>query len=607
VNFPVAHLFSAGIPHVSLIFASLWPWAFGMLAVALLLSGLDDFIPLLICVAKTVLTSKPLTFASLEELNRVQRRMAIFVPCWKESEVIGNMVRHNLAAIRYRNFDFFLGAYPNDEATITAAGRLSETFSNVHVAVCRDPGPTSKADCLNWIYQRMREFEEQQNTYFDTVVLHDAEDMIHPEALGLINRERARYEMVQVPVLPLPTPYYEITHGVYCDEFAEFQTIDMHARQYSRSFVPSNGVGTGFAREILERLATERGQVFDAESLTEDYEIGVYIHACGYRQLFAPLARVNNDLVATREYFPRSARSAIRQRTRWITGIALQCWERHGWQGDWRTRYWFWRDRKGILANPLSLLTNLLFFAGLVNWCICAAENRPWDFEVHNPRVVVLCWLTLLLQCVRLSVRMFCVGRIFGFRFALGVPVRSFHANLINCSATLRALWRYYRSRQDGNKLVWLKTEHAYPNRDLLAHQRGELSDVLVSSGCIAEDKLKEIMAELPAGTDLCEHLLANKIVSDEDLCRAMSLHSGVPSAQVDARKVKQRVARSLPAQVEKRFGVVPVDVQKGRLHVAGERVPPSAVLEELKDFTSLPIDFHLVTRRNYEELRKLL
>ena len=52
-------------------------------------------------------------------------------------------------------------------------------------------------------------------------------------------------------MLPLPTPFFELTHGVYCDEFAEFQNIDMHARQFSGSFVPSNGVGTGFAREIL--------------------------------------------------------------------------------------------------------------------------------------------------------------------------------------------------------------------------------------------------------------------------------------------------------------------------------------------------------------------
>ena len=116
------------------------------------------------------------------------------------------MVRHNLAAIRYRNFDFFLGAIPTTRPLMAATRQLAETFRNVHVAECANAGPTSKADCLNWVYRRMLRFEEEHGVRFDTVVLHDAEDMIHPEALCLIDRDaRPAYAMVQVPVLPLPT------------------------------------------------------------------------------------------------------------------------------------------------------------------------------------------------------------------------------------------------------------------------------------------------------------------------------------------------------------------------------------------------------------------
>jgi bacteriophage N4 adsorption protein B len=480
-------------------------------------------------------------------------------------------------------------------------------FHNVHVAECAKPGPTSKADCLNWVYRRMLRFEEDRGAHFDTIVLHDAEDMIHPEALALINRERETYAMVQVPVLPLATRLQEVTHGVYCDEFAEFQTIDMHARQFSGSFVPSNGVGTGFAREILDRLAAERGDVFDAESLTEDYEIGVYIHAAGYRQLFAPLRRKDGEFIATREYFPRTARSAIRQRTRWITGIALQCWERRGWRGNWRTRYWFWRDRKGLIANPIGLLTNVLFLAGITSWCVSAAQHQPWPLAVQNPALVLLCWFTLTLQCLRTGLRMLCVARIFDTGFALAVPLRAFHGNLINCSATLRALWRYAHARWQGNTHVWLKTEHAYPAHDALAQHRGELTDVLVSCGFVSQQKLSLALAGLPSGTNLAEYLRASGVVSDEDVCKALSLHTGVPSLKVDARKVKALVARSLPAHLEKRHGVVPIRVHGGKLLVAGRNLLPADALEELQSFTSLPIEFQLVTQRNYEELRKLL
>lgn len=443
-----------------------WPWVLGALAVALLLSGIDDLIPVLICALSRLRAAPAASASSSQEAANSERRIAIFVPCWKESDVIGNMVRHNLSAIRYRNFDLFLGVYPNDEETVRIAHELAENFRNVHVAACPHPGPTSKADCLNWIYQRMARYEVQENTYFDTIVLHDAEDLIHPQALALIDRERARHAMVQVPVLPLPTPVGDFTHGIYCDEFAEYQTIDMRARQFSRSFIPSNGVGTGFAREILERLARERqNRIFDPASLTEDYEIGVYIHRSGFSQLFAPLSHSDKDFVATREFFPGRVRSAIRQRTRWLTGIALQGWERDGWRGSWRTRYWFWRDRKGLVTNPLSLLTNLVFLAGLTDWIVSLSMRRPWWFAVANPLVGRLCVATASLQLIRLVLRSLCVANLYGMKMGATVLFRCLHANFVNCVASLCALRNYTIACVKHSSLKWDKTDHIYPTQ----------------------------------------------------------------------------------------------------------------------------------------------
>ena len=588
-------------------FSSIWVWCFATLAIILLLSGLDDLIPILVCLRQWVFARKKLEARPLMEGTAEPRRIAIFVPCWKESAVIGNMVRHNLAAIRYTNYDFFLGTYPNDEPTVKEARQLAAFFPNVHVAVCERPGPTSKADCLNTVFRRMAQFETESGVHFDTIVLHDAEDMIHPDSLSLINRERFEYHMVQVPVLPIPTPISQITHGVYCDEFAEFQTIDMHARQYSKSFVPSNGVGTGFAREILDQLAAERGEIFDAASLTEDYEIGVYIHASKFKQKFAPLTKSESgELVATREYFPRTVRTAIRQRTRWVTGIALQCWERRGWKGDWRTKYWFWRDRKGLFASPLSLLTNFLFIAGLADYIVAAIHHRPWAFAVNNPKLIVLSLATTILQCFRIALRMVCVGRIFGALFAMGVPLRTFHGNLINCFASVRALWRYFKAKRGGLTHVWLKTEHAYPNRDALVQQRGDLSEVLLQSRIITQEQLNEVLPLMSEESDLGNLLLMMGMVSEDDLCRARSLHAGVISGKVEVKLVKPRIVRTLPRHVIKRFGVLPVALNDGRLLVAGPYVPAPTLFEELKRFTSLPIDFQLVTKSNFDELAKL-
>lgn len=585
------------------IFRLLWPYAFGLLATVLLLSGLDDLIPALICLRHYFRKKE-----QPPETKGANHRIAIFVPCWNESAVIGNMIRHNMASIRYQNFDFFLGVYPNDDATMRVAAQLSEAFRNVHVAECAHPGPTSKADCLNWIFQRMLLFEEANRVRFDTVVLHDAEDLVHPDALSVIDRERSRYDMVQVPVLPLTTPFYETTHGVYCDEFSEFQFIDMPARQLSGSFVPSNGVGTGFAREILDQLARERHNVvFDAASLTEDYEIGVYTHAQGYRQLFVPLAQGERGWMSTKEYFPRRVGAAIRQRTRWVTGIALQTWERVGWHGCPWCRYWFWRDRKGLVANPLSFLTNLLFLAGAIDWFLAQANHRPWAFAFSNPNIVRLCWLTLTLQCVRIAIRMACVGRIYGLLFACFVPLRCLYGNFINACSSVRAIFKYVQARRRQERLAWTKTDHAYPTREALTLHQRELHEVLLQSGYVSSEQIERIRVNFPGDSDLAEYLLSSGMLSEQELCRVLSLQSGLATAQIDSASVKPRIARTLPVHIEKRFGIVPFGLDTGRLLLAGATVPPGDALAEIRNHTCLDLELHLVTRQNYKELRSIL
>jgi adsorption protein B len=65
--------------------------------------------------------------------------------------------------------------------------------------MARALGPTSKADCLNWVYQRMLLFEAHHAEQFEIVMTHDVEDLIHPESLAKINTHSHRYEMIQIP------------------------------------------------------------------------------------------------------------------------------------------------------------------------------------------------------------------------------------------------------------------------------------------------------------------------------------------------------------------------------------------------------------------------
>ena len=433
------------------------------MVVWILLSGLDDlFITLVYLLRRSPHFPWP-EAAGLRAAS--ERRIAIFVPLWRESQVIGEMLDHNLATIGYANYDIFVGVYPNDLPTVRAVNQAAGRHPRIHVARCPHNGPTSKGDCLNWIYRRMREFEQRQGVHFDLVVTHDAEDWIHADSLRLINWFSRDYEMVQIPVLPLPTRAAEVTHGLYCDEFAEYQCKDIPVRQRLGGFLPANGVGTGFDRAALERLAASRyGKMFDPECLTEDYEIGFLLHAQGCRQIFVPLRFGGPGLVATREYFPHRFRASVRQRSRWVAGIVLQGWQHHGWRGPWRQVYWFWRDRKGLAGNLLSPVSSLFCIYGAASYVFSVWTGAPTHLGTHlAPWVSTACYCTLWITLIQGGVRMQASASVYGWRFALAVPARIPWGNLVNFAATVAALRQFLVARVQGHGLAWRKTEHVYP------------------------------------------------------------------------------------------------------------------------------------------------
>lgn len=580
-------------------------WLLVPLAFAILISGIDDLV-IDAAWAFSWLRGKWKPEARMfppgpRQLEAApQRTIAILVPLWHEHEVIARMLEHNLASIRYSGYHFFVGAYPNDDATQDAVRSVADRFSNVHLALCPHDGPTSKADCLNWIYQRLILHEEQTGERFEILVMHDAEDLIHPEELRWINYYAARFDFIQTPVLALRTPFFALTHGVYCDEFAEYHTRDMAVRPLLGGFVPSSGVGTGYRRDALETLArSAANKIFEPEALTEDYENGLRLFRLGCSQTFVPLVHPygTKEFVATREFFPQTWTAAMRQRTRWVMGIALQTWERHGWKGKPGEVYWLWRDRKGLLANPLSLLANLVFVYGLA--------TAIW--QRVSPLSIELCWVTFTIQCVRIAVRMACVARVYGVLFSLGVPVRAVYANALNAAATFNAVGRYAIARARKRPLKWLKTDHAYPNRAaLLAHKR-KLGEILVGSGILTAGALKAALATQPAGILLGQHLVRSGQMSEDSVYEALSFQQGLPIGVVDAHSVPRNVAHALPEHVVREWGVLPFRVVEGKLFVASAKLPTAGISASLRSFTALEIRFHLVTPAKFETLTAAL
>ena len=77
--------------------------------------------------------------------------MAIMVPAWQECDVIAAMVENMVQVMDYRNYSVFVGTYPNDPATIDEVERMRQRYPQLQRVEVPHPGPTCKADCLNWV------------------------------------------------------------------------------------------------------------------------------------------------------------------------------------------------------------------------------------------------------------------------------------------------------------------------------------------------------------------------------------------------------------------------------------------------------------------------
>lgn len=87
---------------------------------------------------------------TLAEAGGEQRFIAIFVPAWDESTVIGAMLRATVDRLDYGNYRIFVGHYRNDVATAAAISSVDDP--RIEPVLVDEDGPTTKADCLNHLY-----------------------------------------------------------------------------------------------------------------------------------------------------------------------------------------------------------------------------------------------------------------------------------------------------------------------------------------------------------------------------------------------------------------------------------------------------------------------
>ena len=385
-------------------------------------------------------------------------RLAIFVPAWDESDVIAETLSHALRTYGDQAFDIFVGCYPNDSATQEAVDRVLSPF--VHKTLCSAPGPTTKADCLNQLWRSAASIQAHK---YKGIVLHDAEDIVSPAELAIFDAMLDRFDLVQLPVVPFTDPSSRFIAGHYCDEFAEAHGKTMIVRECLGAGIPSAGVGCAIRWSALEVLAVANGGMpFDVGSLTEDYELGINLRAAGLKTVFVRIPTTDAPgIVATQAYFPATLDTAVRQKTRWVLGIALAGWDRLGWGGAWGENWMRLRDRRAVVAAILLLAGYLAMV--LYALILVADYFLDTDGKLFSPvftTIMIFNTVALVWRCI---VRAYFVGRIYGAGEALLSVIRLPVSNIIAMMAARRAVLQYFAYLSVGT-LRWDKTAHRIPD-----------------------------------------------------------------------------------------------------------------------------------------------
>lgn len=303
--------------------------------------------------------------------------------------------------------------------------------------------------------------EARRGAPFKAVVLHDAEDVVHADEIRLFDRMIDRFDMVQLPVLPLLSQRSRWIAGHYADEFAEAHGKHLVLREAIGAAVPSAGVGCCFARGMLGDIARDRGGVpFDADSLTEDYEIGLHIAERNGRTAFVAMRDAEGGLICTQEHFPETLSAAIRQKARWMAGISLAGWDRLGWCGSLRERWMRLHDRRASLS---ALVLFAAYLATLGHGVLMALSLVGAAEPIRYPAFVETALITTaFLMLWRLTLRAISTGRTYGWRQGIRSVPRLFICNIIAMLAARRAVGIYVRQLA-GSAVVWDKTRHRFP------------------------------------------------------------------------------------------------------------------------------------------------
>ena len=592
-------------------------YVFIVLVIAFTIGGLNDFFIDLYYwfrqLYRQIFKRKLIKPLTLDQLLAVDEKpVALILPAWQETGVIKRMLLNTLNTIDYRNYFIFVGVYPNDPETQAEVDQVSQAYPQVIKVVNSKPGPTTKADNLNEIYRGLQQFEQQTGLTFDIVVLSDSEDIHHPLSFKLFNYLMPRFEMIQIPIIPLETPWHSFVGGVYMDEFAEMHLKELLVREKISRILPSAGTSTAFWLSSLRKLDEgNTGQIFNPKSLTEDYEVGIKFGKLGLRQIMLiqwvervvtkegkPKPRKVKELVATRAFFLTEFKKAMRQRARWVYGIAWQGLKNVGWDRHLKVNYSLMRDRVSFFANFLYVFGYLLILYVLTVFVVHLF--RP-DFGIPPLVRPDEIWWKLALVVLffffwRILMRFIFVNKIYGAGQALLTPIRIVVGNVLNFASSALAMLWLIRAVSTKKEQTWIKTEHEFPAEKLEVFRR-KIGDLLLSRHQVTAKQLEQaVRVQKKSKKKLGQILLELGYINEEELASALAYQRQWAFVEIDPFAIEPGLLRIIPKWMAERYRIFPLKIENGILHLAIDRIDLGLLKSSLSDLFKVDVKFSLTT-----------
>lgn len=526
----------------------------GLILVSLyIIMGLDDFIWDILSICRKFRTkARPFDMADVN--SSCPKLIAVMIAAWHENNVLGDVIENFMASTIYpfSLYHVFLGVYPNDEATIQVAEALAARYTNVHVVINILPGPTSKAQNINYVIEQIKLFETKHHWKFAAFTVHDSEDVIHPYELKVTNYLIEFHKAVQFPVFPLiKMPSFQnffqnITTSTYADEFAENHFLSMVNRNNMGGFVPSAGTGFSLTHEVIDSF--DDGEVLPNNSLTEDYRLSLTLYEQNMPMYYVleRVPRVNDhleivyDYVSTRSMFPRTFSTAVRQKTRWITGITMQSVKLKELLLNKGLkiagRYTLYKDQKAKVGNLLAFIGYPVLIYFFASFFIDLPPIYPkYTFSWY------LCLVVTLMMLERQIFRGISIYQIYGLRsmffaclFPPLLPFRIIWGNIINFTATIKSYRQKYfrppgRKRKDKRarkSVKWDKTEHEFLGKHILRRYHRKIGDILIEKSLISPSQLLSALQEIDGLEEkptLGRFLLEKKLITEPQFLECLA------------------------------------------------------------------------------------